>query len=205
VFYHTEVKWTNSSSKEAWNNDLRGIIFFNHTSLYEILYISAIPSNYLYKFCRKMVAPGADKTLNRPIVGKFFNLMLPQMIKISRKRDHTWDAFKEKIRNHSIVTIAAEGRMKRANGLDSNGKKMNVKSGNIDIINMLENGNMIFAYSGGLHHVQEPGQRIPRLFRKIKMNVEVIDIKNYKLKYNSPESMLADLQRRLENNCPELS
>ena len=83
-----------------------------------------------------MVAPGADKTLDRPFVGKFWKVVFPQMLTISRKRDHTWNAFIDAIKEQSIVVIAAEGRMKRPNGLDANGKKMTVRGGN-DIIELL--------------------------------------------------------------------
>lgn len=207
LLYKVKIQYLNSSEKEIFNNQLKAIIFFNHTSLYEILFIGAIPFFFLWKFTTRMVAPGADKTLNRPLVGKFWKLAFPQMTSISRKRDHTWDEFKSQIQGFSIVTIAAEGRMKRENGLDLDGNKMSVKSGNIDIIEMLGKGNMVFAYSGGLHHVQFPGQTIPKILKIIKMNIEVVDIENYKKQFThngelDRKGMLCDLQKRLETKCP---
>lgn len=50
-----------------------------------------------------MVAPGADKTLNRPFVGIFFKLFSPGMISITRKRDDSWDNFLESIYEDSII------------------------------------------------------------------------------------------------------
>jgi hypothetical protein len=204
IFYKVELKWLSGSPSETWDNEkLKAIIFFNHTSLYEMIFIAAIPYHFLWKFCQRMVAPGADKTLNRPLVGKFWKIMIPQIITISRRRDHTWAKFKSMIDGDSIVTIAAEGRMKRPNGLDVFGKRMTVKGGNIDIINMIDSGKMIFAYSGGLHHVQAPGQTIPKLFKRIKLNIEVVDIVEFKAKFENRKQMLAELQKRLETNCPE--
>lgn len=206
LFYRVETKFVNCNEGKVFNRDLRAIIFFNHTSLYEVLFIGAIPWYFLRTFVKKMVAPGADKTLNRPLVGKFWKIVFPQMLTISRKRDKTWDAFIEAIKDNSITVIAAEGRMKRPNGLDADGKKMTVRGGNVDIIELLDEGNMIMVYSGGLHHVQAPGQMIPRIFKTIKVNVEVVNIRDYKNKFadseNKRKAMLNDLQHRLENNCP---
>lgn len=66
---------------------------------------------------------------------------------------------------------------------------------------------MIVAYSGGLHHVQVPGQKLPKLFKTIKINLELIDIPEYKSKFNTEgiqwkRDVTNDLQVRLENNCP---
>lgn len=206
LFYRVETKFVNCEEQDVFNKNLRAIIFFNHTSLYEVLFIGAIPWNFLWTFVKKMVAPGADKTLNRPFVGMFWKIVFPQMLTISRKRDKTWDAFIDAIKDNSITVIAAEGRMKRPNGLDADGKKMTIRGGNIDIIELLDEGNMLMVYSGGLHHVQAPGQMIPKIFKTIKVNVEIVNIREYKNKFenleNKRKAMLSDLQHRLENNCP---
>jgi 1-acyl-sn-glycerol-3-phosphate acyltransferase len=206
LFYKVDVNFLNTNSKEVFDPKIRALIFFNHTSLYEVLFVAAIPWSFLWTFTIKMVAPGADKTLDRPLVGKFWKVVFPQMLTISRKRDHTWDAFINAIKDQSIVVIAAEGRMKRPNGLDANGKKMTVRGGNIDIIELIDEGKMVMVYSGGLHHVQEPGQTIPKVFKTIKLNIEIVEIKEYKERFSQAEvprkAMLADLQERLENKCP---
>jgi hypothetical protein len=80
-----------------------------------------------------MVAPGADKTLDRPFVGAIFRLFSPGMTSITRLRDDTWQQFLDSIARDSIIVIAAEGRMKRRTGLDLEGKKMTVRAGVIDI------------------------------------------------------------------------
>ena len=61
------------------------------------------------------------------------------------------------------------------------------------------------AYSGGLHHIQVPGQTILTSL-KIKLNIELVDIKEYKDRFLQAQvprkAMLADLQHRLETKCP---
>lgn len=206
TFYRFEVKWFGDSTNK-WK-DIRFIVFLNHTSLFEPLYIGVAPFPFLYKLSRKMVAPGADKTLNRPLVGFFYKILSPGMVSISRKRDRTWKGFMETIEKESIIVIAAEGRMKRANGLDLNGRPMTVKAGVADILEQLHEGKMLIAYSGGLHHVQVPGQKMPKLFKTLKMNAEILDIKTYKESFGLEgiqwkRAVVNDMQYRLEHNCPK--
>ncbi|MCO4755054.1 MAG: 1-acyl-sn-glycerol-3-phosphate acyltransferase, partial [Bacteriovoracaceae bacterium] len=205
TFFKFETKWL-GNEKESWD-DIRYIVLLNHTSLFEPIYLGAAPFSFVNKLSKKMVAPGADKTLNRPIVGKFWKSLGPGMISISRKRDSTWKAFMQAIKNKSIIIIAAEGRMKRANGLDANGRPMTVRSGVADILEQLEEGKMLIAYSGGLHHIQVPGQRLPRLFKTVRMNFELLNISEYKASF--PEegikwkrAVVDDMQNRLETRCP---
>jgi 1-acyl-sn-glycerol-3-phosphate acyltransferase len=204
ILYKFEIQWLNT--KPTWKK-VRMIVFLNHTSLYEPLYIGFVPFPFLWRLSRKMVAPGADKTLNRPIVGLIWKLMGPGIYSISRKRDKTWRKFMEAVHNRSVIVIAAEGRMKRPNGLDLNGRPMTVRSGVADILEHLSDGNILVAYSGGLHHVQKPGQTKPNFFKTLKMNVEVLDIDTYKSQFNTEgiqwkKDVVKDMQHRLENNCP---
>ena len=60
----------------------------------------------------------------------------------------------------AMVLILPEGRMKRATGLDSEGKPMTVRGGIADILETIGEGRMLLAYSGGLHHVQAPGRAL---------------------------------------------
>ena len=206
IFYTIEVNWI--SDKEDLDN-VRMIALLNHTSLYEPLYIGALPNSFIWKLARKLIVPGADKTLNRPIVGFFWKIMNPGIVSITRKRDKSWREFMQAIHNKAITAIALEGRMKRENGFDLNGKKMTVRSGFTDVLEVLTDGNLLIAYSGGLHHVQKPGQIIPKLFKRIKINFEIIDINYYKSRFTSTSiqwkrDVVADMQKRLENNCPKV-
>ena len=204
LFYTTEVVWINS---EPSFDRIRLIAFLNHTSLYEPLYIGVLPVSFIWRLARKLIAPGADKTLDRPLVGFFWKIMSPGMISITRRRDKSWIRFMNAIHDRAVVIMALEGRMKRRNGLDLAGRKMTAKSGVADIIAELEEGNILVAYSGGLHHVQVPGQKLPRLFKKLKLNLEILDVEEYKSRFNTEgiqwkRDLTADFQRRLETNCP---
>jgi len=206
LFYRFEIGWPEQEIK--WGK-VRLIIFLHHTSLYEFLYLGFLPNHFLRKLSKRMVAPAADKTLNRPLVGVFFKLFSPGMIPITRKRDDSWGNFLESIYDDSIILIAPEGRMKRKTGLDLDGNKMNVKPGVVDILAGLNNGQMVFAYSGGLHHVQVPDEGLPKLFKTLKMNLEAFDINEYKSLFafakgsdDWKKAVLTDMQHRLEMKVP---
>jgi hypothetical protein len=98
--------------------------------------------------------------------------------------------------------------MKRPGGLDKNGKPMTVRGGIADIIAGLDSGMMLVCYSGGLHHVQAPGEHFPSLFKTIKMNLELIDIAEYKKSFPTTDpkvfkiAVVADFQQKLETRCP---
>ena len=80
--------------------------------------------------------------------------------------------------------------MKRATGLDSEGREMTVRGGIADILDVLPDGRMLAVYSGGLHHIQVPGERLPTPFKKIYCRMEMIDIPTYKedLKRDYPDT-----------------
>lgn len=206
IFYRFKIGWPKEQIR--WN-DVRLIIFLNHTSLFEVLFLAFLPVSFLRMLSKRMVAPGADKTLNRPVVGWFFRLFSPGMTPITRKRDDSWQQFLESIHNDSIIVIAPEGRMKRKNGLDLEGKKMTVKPGVVEVLAGLNSGQMIFAYSGGLHHVQIPGEGFPRLFKTVSLNIEAMEIADYKNSFTEPVDsnawkleVIHDLQHRLETKAP---
>jgi hypothetical protein len=207
LFYRFKIGWP--KERIRWN-DVRLIVFLNHTSLMEVLFLGFLPTRFLRRLSKRMVAPGADKTLNRPLVGTLFKLFSPGMTKITRKRDDSWTEFLESIYDDAVILIAAEGRMKRKNGLDVEGKKMTVRSGVVDILSRLKSGQMVIAYSGGLHHVQVPGEGLPKLFKTLKMNMEAFEIADYKAMFHKQsanaaewrKAVLADLQMRLETRCP---
>lgn len=205
TFYRFKIGWP--KNKIRWN-EVKLIVFLNHTSLYEILYLGFLPTHFLRRLSKRMVAPGADKTLNRPLVGTLFKLFSPGMTPITRKRDNSWDQFIDSIYEDSVIIIAPEGRMKRKTGLDLDGNKMTVKAGVLDVLTRLTKGQMVIAYSGGLHHVQVPGDHFPKLLKTLKMNLEAFEISEYKAQFQKAgtelwnKSVLADLQHRLENNVP---
>ena len=209
VFYTGKFTWITPTPENPWSRT-RLMVLLNHTSLYEPLYVQALSFPFLWDLVGRLNVPGADVTLRRPIVGKLWKLMLPNITSVTRRKDHSWQNYLNSIKSDSIVMIAPEGRMKRPGGLDKNGKPMTVKGGVADILENLSDGGMVLCLSGGLHHVQTPGQHLPRLFKPIHMNLAYIDIKEYKeqFKHMSPrERKLAitqDMQVRLETDCPKL-
>lgn len=73
----------------------------------------------------------------------------------------------------------------------------------------MNEGGMVLCLSGGLHHVQAPGQLFPKFFKTIRMNLSWIDINEYKKQFpQTPREMkmavVADLQKRLETDCPKI-
>ncbi len=202
VFYRFRIGWPKEPIR--WN-EIKLIIFLNHTSLFEPIFLGFLPVSFLWRLSKHLAAPGADKTLNRPIVGTLYKLMSPGITSITRKRDESWDEFMYSLSDDSVVVIAPEGRMMRKNGLDLHGNKMTVKAGVVDILSGLNKGQMVIAYSGGLHHVQIPGEGLPKLFKTLKLNLETFEIADYKESFgksvNSNEwkkLVLEDLQHRLE-------
>lgn len=207
IFYRGRYKWLEPVPRHKWK-DIRLMVFLNHTSLYEPLFSQIIPYSYLWHLAGHFNIPGADVTLDRPLVGTFWKLMVPKIASVSRKKDATWENYLDSIQKDSVVMIAPEGRMKRPNGLDRFGKPMTVRGGVADIIESIDEGHMVLCLSGGLHHVQAPGQHLPKLFRTIEMNFSYIDIREYKAQFpHNPRErkikIVQDLQRRLENDCPK--
>lgn len=206
LFYRREFSWIGPHPEDPWSK-ARIMVLLNHTSLYEPLFLQELSYAYLWKLTNRMSVPGADTTLKRPIVGLFWKLMMPNISAVSRKSDNTWSGYLESIRENSIVLIAPEGRMKRPNGLDKFGKPMTVKPGIADIILAVPEGGMVLCLSGGLHHIQKPGELFPRPFKTLRMNLIYLDLKEYRAKFTGTpmekkHAITKDLQRYLETSCP---
>ena len=206
LLYRTEAKWITPIETIEWEN-LRLAAILNHTSLYEPLFVSALPNKRIWRGIRRVVVPVADVTMKRPLLGGLFRVLCPNIVPITRKRDETWDLLLDKAHGDSVVMIFPEGRMKRADGLDKHGKPMSVKGGIADLLLQLDDGKMLIAYSGGLHHVQAPGQKLPKIFQKISITFEEVDIKQYKKKLFSESSLefrknvISDLESRMKIHC----
>jgi hypothetical protein len=99
--------------------------------------------------------------------------------------------------------------MKRRTGLDSKGREMTVRAGIADILEALPDGRILTVYSGGLHHIQAPGELLPRPFRTILCRFEMIDIASFKLELAAkyPDlpfqtAVVRDLTERRDMYCP---
>jgi 1-acyl-sn-glycerol-3-phosphate acyltransferase len=210
IFFKLEKEWI-TPEPDDYAAGTRIIALLNHTSLYEPLVAGYAPLNLLWKFARHGVLPVAEKTMKRRI-GIFFSMLVRHPVVVTRKRDRTWHNVLNRIDSKAIVIILPEGRMMRANGLDSEGREMTVRGGIADIIDALPDGRILVVYSGGLHHIQVPGELLPTPFKKIRARLEMIDIPTYKedLKREYPEkdftgAVIADLTRRRDTHCPKRS
>lgn len=207
LFYRFQVNWLSDEKFEV-SDQVRVLVLLNHTSLFEPLFIRIAPQKLLRHISQRLVIPVADSTVQRPIVGKVLTTIVPGSVPISRKRDDSWQQFLEKVAPESLVCILPEGRMKRANGLDKDGNPMTVRGGIADILTRFDQGKMLLVYSGGLHHVQTPGEPKVRVFKSIRVNLEMVDIAHYKSQLHDDEhpqfvrNVVGDLQQRLLTRVP---
>ncbi len=210
LFFRHDIGWIGDTPRDPWKG-IRLVAFLNHTSLFEPLFLGGLPNRFVWRIAAHGVIPAADKTTGRPLVGLLYKFVAHHVIPITRERDHTWFAVLSKIDPKSMVVIAPEGRMKRATGLDVRGNPMTVRGGIADVLLAVDSGRMLFAYSGGLHHVQVPG-RIPNLFKTVRMRIENLEIGSYiaeQMAKGGPEqfkrNVIRDLEQRRDAYCPEES
>ncbi len=207
LFYRFDQQWLSPDDHKQWN-EVNLIIFLNHTSLFEPLFIQLAPTKFLWRIANHLVVPGADVTLKRPITGKIYRTLIPGCIPITRKKDESWDNFLDHVGNEKLNAILPEGRMKRRDGFDKTGQPMDVRGGVVDILQRLDKGKILFVYSGGLHHIQAPGDKFPKLFKTIRANMEIIDLPSYKQQFSDDDGefkkqVLSDINQRLVNCIPK--
>ena len=207
LFYRFEQQWFVDEGKQQWH-EVNLIVFLNHTSLFEPLFIRLAPFSFLWRIANDLLVPGADITMARPIIGRIYRALIPGCIPITRKKDDSWDNFLSQVGNEKVNAILPEGRMKRRGGLDKTGQPMSVRGGVVDILQRLDKGKILFVYSGGLHHIQAPGDKFPRLFKTIKVNLEIIDLSTYKEQFSSDsvefrKQVLTDISQRLSTRIPQ--
>ena len=205
IFYRPDFAFIGPTPADPW--DVRLVVFLNHTSLFEPVFLSGVPVRFIWRLAAHGVIPAADKTTDRPLVGIVFRFVAHNVIPITRQRDQTWFAVLDKIDPKSMVVIAPEGRMKRETGLDLHGKPMTVRGGVADIMLAIERGRMLLAYSGGLHHVQIPG-KIPNLFERVQMRIENLEISDYVAEQMAKggtdefkRNVIRDLEARRDTYC----
>jgi 1-acyl-sn-glycerol-3-phosphate acyltransferase len=211
IFYRHDVRWIGEVPERPWDN-VRILTFLNHTSLYEWLFVGSAPNRLLRRIAVHGHIPVADITISRPLYGRFIRMLAPRFLSITREPDHTWQAVLDTIDKDSLVIIFPEGRMKRANGLDKHGNPMTVRGGIADLLRAVPGGRMVIVYSGGLHHVQVPGQKFPNLFKTIRLGFEFHDIEQYRNQLREASNgkefkkmVRADLERRRDLHCNDES
>jgi 1-acyl-sn-glycerol-3-phosphate acyltransferase len=207
--FHFDTRFVGEIPEDPWA-DVRLVAILNHTSLYEPVFAGFLPLRFIWRIARHAVIPVAKKTTDRPLVGRFFKLLSSNVVPITRQRDHTWRDVLSKIDDsEAMVILAPEGRMKRRNGLDSEGKPLTVRAGVADLILSIPEGRFLVAYSGGLHHIQAPGEWFPRPFKTVGMLIENLDLATYRerllVEAGEPgfhKAVIDDLTRRRNLYCP---
>ncbi|PCI39727.1 MAG: hypothetical protein COB53_02875 [Elusimicrobia bacterium] len=204
VFYSFDFEWVKKPPKNPFK-DIRLNLLLNHTSLFEPIFIVALPFSYLWRSAKYATFPAADITMNKLFAGTVLSALVPNSISISRRRDNSWKVFLDTVTAKALIFIAPEGRMKRPNGLDKNGKTMTVRPGIVDVLDKLEGGSILIMHSAGLHHVLPPGQRSPNLFQKIRFRFEYLRLDEYKksLGYGTKafrRNVIMDLERRRDRH-----
>jgi hypothetical protein len=210
TFYRFDIGWVHRPPADPWHR-LRLVAFLNHTSLYEPLFVGGFPNALIRRIAYQGLMPVADQAIRRPIMGFFFRMVAKKVVAITRKKDHTWKQVLAAMQPDSMVIIMPEGRMMRANGLDKNGLPMTVRGGIADIVQSIPYGRLLLAYSAGLHHVQTPGQRIPKIFKTLRMRLEAVDIATYRdrlMAHGGPDgfkkALVRDLEARRDRYCSDM-
>lgn len=179
ALYDIREEWVGDVPRDPWRG-IRLIAVLHHTSLAEGVYLSVVPNRVLRKMARHAVLPVATETMERPLEGRIFRLLIPNAVPITRRRDQSWSRVLSQIDDpDSMLALFPEGRMMRTDGRDKKGGEMTVKPGVAEVLRCLGRGRMILAYSGGLHHVFEPGASRPRFFKSLHLRLESIDIADY--------------------------
>ncbi len=207
IFWKVRLEWI-EETEDPWS-DLRVLALLNHTSLFEPVLIAAASNRLVWQIAAHGVVPVADKTLKRPLVGLFFRLIGRHVVSVTRERDETWAAVLERIEDpKALIVILPEGRMKRRTGLDLQGNPMTIRGGIADILASVPEGRLFIAYSEGLHHIHAPEDRFPRLFQRVWLGAEVLDIPTYRqdlLDRHGADSfkgsVIEDLTRRRDLYC----
>ena len=204
IFYRFDVAHVGPMPKPVWNK-ARVAVLLNHTSLMEPLFAGVVPFRYLWRLATKGIFPIADVTYNRPIVGRLFRFFAPKVVMLSRRRDKTWDHFLSIVDERDTMVFLPEGRMKRPNGLDKDGRPMTVRGGLVDIMLAMQQGTLIFCYSQGLHHIFAPGDRYPKILRSAGIKFESIDIADYMKQFAAAQDLrlavMSDLEERRDRFC----
>ncbi|MDH3734013.1 MAG: 1-acyl-sn-glycerol-3-phosphate acyltransferase [Gemmatimonadota bacterium] len=208
AFFRVRLDWL-KDEPDPWSN-LRVLALLNHTSLFEPVFVAAAPNRLLWQLAAHGVLPVANKTMERPLVGRFFRLVARHVIPITRERDDTWELVLDRIHDpKALIVILPEGRMMRPTGLDLHGNPMTVRGGIADLFGAVKSGKLFLGHSHGLHHIHAPGDRFPKLFQRVTLACETIDIPEYRAaliaeagEEHFKRAVIEDLTRRRDECCP---
>ncbi|MFW5951912.1 MAG: hypothetical protein ACOCVZ_07350 [Gemmatimonadota bacterium] len=207
ALYDIREEWVGEVPRDPWDR-VRLIAVLHHTSLAEGVYLPVVPNRVLRNMARHAVLPIAQETMDRPLEGRVFKLLIPNVVPITRRRDESWTRVLSQIDDpHSMVALFPEGRMMRPDGRDKKGQPMTIKPGIAEVLRSMGSGRMVLGYSGGLHHVFRPGASRPRFFKSLHIRLESLDIAEYvaaRMEEDGtfPEAVVRDLTRRRDLHTP---
>lgn len=207
ALYDIREEWVGEVPPDPWE-DIRLIAVLHHTSLAEGVYLAVVPNRVLRKIARHAVLPVARETMDRAIEGRIFRILVPNVVAITRRRDHSWTRVLKDIDDpDAMVALFPEGRMMRPDGRDKTGAPMTVKPGIAEVLQALGHGRMVLAYSGGLHHVFRPGAPLPSFFKNLVLRLESLDIAEYiaerrRERATFNRAVVRDLTRRRDLHTP---
>jgi hypothetical protein len=206
-FWRFRGEWIGIPPDGDWSR-VKLLVILNHTSLYEPILAGYAPDALLWRFARHGVLPVAEKTMRRRI-GLFFNFLARHVVEVTRQRDHTWENVLGHVGPAALIMILPEGRMMRKDGLDAAGRPMTIRGGIAEILEVINSGLMLVVYSGGLHHIQAPGELVPRPARQVRARIELVDIPAYKTELGGTadlpafrNAVIGDLTLRRDRLCP---
>ena len=67
IFYKQDFAFLGDPPRDPWAN-VRLVVFLNHTSLFEPVFLGAVPGRFIWRLAAHGVIPAADKTTGRPLV-----------------------------------------------------------------------------------------------------------------------------------------
>jgi hypothetical protein len=205
IFYGHESEWVGAPPKAPFRN-VRVAALLNHTSLFEAALSGSFPLHFVRDISERALLPGADTTMDRPLVGRIFKWMVPKSVTLTRRKDSSWDRFLSAIDAETIVLLFPEGRMRRRGGFDKHGRPMTVRGGIADVLERIDEGDLLLVYSEGLHHVHAAGDRFPSLFQQVRCRFEQIPIRRYKERMGAGDihfarNVMHDLEKRRDEHC----
>ena len=87
TFWRVRQAWVGPVPDDPWSG-IRLVCFLHHTSLFEWLFIGAVPLRFVWRVAAHGVVPAAEKTIRRPLIGIFFKAIAAHVGLAQRVGEH---------------------------------------------------------------------------------------------------------------------
>lgn len=173
ILYRCSWTWIGKNSDRGFQ-DMKALFLMNHTSYADHMIFVLVPINVIYKmFWNARIAVAQHQVKNfKGLLQYLENNIVP----LSRQRDDSWNNYLSNANAKSIFVMYPEGTRMSPEGLDKNGKKVRVKGGVADILELLPDGDIVILYLDGFYEILGAGMKFPKLFKKVRVTAEVVDI-----------------------------